>query len=227
MDRERSPDEFRLNVAVLSGYRDQLERLHQKWHMAEAVPLEILLTLPGVVVEGTVSAADAMKDWPVIRDTLDVAMRSLAKMREKEGQAMAEDLERNRLTIGDELEKIATRAPQAVESFRARLSERLKKVLAEFEVTLDPSDLLKEVAIFAERSDISEEIVRLRSHLKQFSSFMEIKESSGRKLEFLTQEMFREANTIGSKSGDVEIARGVIEIKAAIERIREMIQNIE
>ncbi len=102
-----------------------------------------------------------------------------------------------------------------------------RKVLAEFEVTLDPADLIREVSIFAERSDISEEIVRLRSHLEQFDELMEQPESSGRKLEFLTQEMFRETNTIGSKANDVEIARHVIEIKAAIERIREMIQNVE
>ncbi len=227
LDRVNSPDDFRLNDAVLTGYREQLERLHQKWHLAEAVPLEILLTLPGVVVEGTISAGDAMKDWPIIRDTLKDAMRSLAKMREKEGRAMAEDLQRNQVAIRDELERIATRAPQAVESYRARLSDRLNKVLAEFEVTLEPSDLIKEVAVYAERSDISEEIVRLRSHLEQFSSITQMEESLGRKMEFLTQEMLRETNTIGSKSGDVEIARGVIEVKAAIERIREMIQNVE
>jgi uncharacterized protein (TIGR00255 family) len=94
-------------------------------------------------------------------------------------------------------------------------------------VTHNPSDLIREVSIYAERSDISEEIVRLHSHLEQFDSLMVLPESSGRKLDFLTQEMFREANTIGSKSSDVQIARHVIEIKAAIERIREMIQNVE
>ena len=99
--------------------------------------------------------------------------------------------------------------------------------MAEYEVSLDPTDLIKEVALFAERSDISEEVVRLRSHFEQFESIMELPESSGRKLEFLTQEMFREANTIGSKANDVEIAGEVIEIKASLERIREMIQNVE
>ena len=94
-------------------------------------------------------------------------------------------------------------------------------------MTLDPADLIKEVSLFAERGDISEEIVRLRSHLDQFDAILALPESSGRKLEFLTQEMFREANTIGSKANDVEIARQVIEIKTAIERIREMIQNVE
>jgi uncharacterized protein (TIGR00255 family) len=104
---------------------------------------------------------------------------------------------------------------------------RSKRTLAELNVVLDPADVIKEVGLFSDRSDISEEVVRLRSHLDQFQATMELPESSGRKLDFLTQEMFREANTIGSKANDVEIARHVIEIKTAVERIREMIQNIE
>ncbi len=94
-------------------------------------------------------------------------------------------------------------------------------------MSLNPADLIREVSIYAERSDISEEIVRLHSHLEQFGGLMALPESTGRKLDFLTQEMFREANTIGSKSSDVQISRHVIEIKAAIERIREMVQNVE
>ena len=103
----------------------------------------------------------------------------------------------------------------------------MKKILSEHDITLEPADVIREITIFAERSDISEEIVRLRSHLEQFESIMGLDESSGRKLEFVIQEMFRETNTIGSKSSDVEIARSVIEIKTAIERLREMIQNVE
>jgi uncharacterized protein (TIGR00255 family) len=95
------------------------------------------------------------------------------------------------------------------------------------DVVLQPNDVIREVALFAERADVSEEIVRLRSHLEQFETIMQAPESAGRKLEFLTQEMLRETNTIGSKANDVEIARHVIEIKTAVERIREMIQNIE
>jgi uncharacterized protein (TIGR00255 family) len=99
--------------------------------------------------------------------------------------------------------------------------------LGELGVHLDPGDVIREVGLFTDRSDISEEIVRLRSHLDQFQETINLSESSGRKLDFLTQEMFRETNTIGSKANDVEIARHVIEIKTAVERVREMIQNIE
>jgi uncharacterized protein (TIGR00255 family) len=140
---------------------------------------------------------------------------------------MAADLQLNARTIAQELESIAARAPDIGDAYRARLEDRLKRVLAEYQLSLDPADLIKEVSIYAERTDISEEIVRLRSHLQQFDVMLAETESTGRKLEFLTQEMFREANTIGSKANDVQIARHVIEIKAAIERIREMIQNIE
>ncbi len=140
---------------------------------------------------------------------------------------MAADLKANCRVAAACLEEVQKRAPLVVEAYRTRLEERLKKTLAEYEVVLDPADLIKEVSLFAERGDISEEIVRLRSHLEQFDAIMDAPESSGRKLEFLTQEMLRETNTIGSKANDVEIARQVIEIKAAIERIREMIQNIE
>ncbi|MGC4003994.1 MAG: DUF1732 domain-containing protein [Pirellulales bacterium] len=103
----------------------------------------------------------------------------------------------------------------------------MKKALDEFQVALNPSDLLREISIFTERVDISEEIVRLRSHLDQFGDIANERESNGRKLEFLIQEMFREINTIGSKSTDVEIARRVIEMKTCVERLREMIQNVE
>jgi uncharacterized protein (TIGR00255 family) len=154
-------------------------------------------------------------------------MENLAKMRAAEGQAMATDLLANCRGIATGLDAIERRAPGMVEGYRNRLEERLKKLLADYKVTLDAGDLIKEVSLFAERSDISEEVVRLRSHLVQFESTMGMAESAGRKLEFLTQEMFREANTIGSKANDVEISQWVIEIKTAIERIREMIQNIE
>ncbi len=175
------------------------------------VPLEALLTLPGVVDDMCGVAADATADWPAIERTLQAALENLARMRCNEGQAMAADLTANCQSVAASLERIEKRAPLVVEDYRSRLFDRLKRTLAELEVTLDAADLIKEVGLFADRSDISEEIVRLRSHLEQFKATMELPESSGRKLDFLTQEMFRETNTIGSKANDVEIAREVIE----------------
>jgi len=227
IDRAVSPDDFKVNADVLDCYRRQLEALRSQWELAEPVSLEGLLLLPGVVDDGSNGAVDAADVWPVIGKALEQAMENLARMRTDEGRAMAADLKENCRIAAASLETIRQRAPLVVEAYRTRLEQRLNKTLAEYDVVLDPADVIKEVGLFAERGDISEELVRLQSHLDQFGAIMELPESAGRKLEFLTQEMFREANTIGSKGNDVEIAQHVIEIKTAIERIREMIQNIE
>jgi uncharacterized protein (TIGR00255 family) len=227
IDRAFSPTDFKINTDVLERYRSQLEPLKQQWNRSEPVALESLLMLPGVVDESALGRIDAAADWPLIGPAVEAALENLAHMRIEEGRAMAVDLQANCQMATSVLGAIQCRAPLVVEAGRTRIEERLKRILAEFEVTLNPSDVIKEVSLMADRGDISEEIVRLRSHLDQFATIMELPDSSGRKLEFLIQEMFREANTIGSKASDVEIARHVIEIKAAIERMREMIQNIE
>lgn len=227
VDRVRGSEDYQLNPAVLANYRRQLQELSDQWKLGEGVSLAQLLLLPGVVIENPTSPTEAEEEWPLVRDTLAAAMENLAQMRVDEGRAMAADLRTNCQAIGAELKQVEARAPLVVAAYRERLTDRLQATLAEFRVSLNPADLIKEVGLFAERSDISEEVVRLRSHLEQFDSIMELPESSGRKLEFLTQEMFRETNTIGSKANDVQIARHVIEIKASIERIREMIQNVE
>jgi uncharacterized protein (TIGR00255 family) len=122
---------------------------------------------------------------------------------------------------------IEQRAPQVVEAYRQRLADRLNGWLESHQVQITPADIVKEIGVFADRADISEEIVRLRSHLEQFHATLEAKDSNGRKLDFLVQEMFREVNTIGSKGNDVEISRRVVDMKTIIERLREMVQNVE
>ncbi len=227
VDRPVSADAYRLNTEVLTAYWRQLSELPSQWNFPRSSGLESLLALPGVVNEHAAASSHAQDDWPLISQALVAALDNLSHMRVDEGRAMAIDLKSNCGAITAELARIAERAPLMVDSYRSRLEERLNKVLADRGVTLNPADLIRELAIFAERADISEEIVRLRSHLEQFDALLNAPESSGRKLEFLIQEIFRETNTIGSKSTDVEIARHVIEIKAATERLREMIQNAE
>ena len=227
IDRSRAVDDYHLNAAVLAGYRQQLEELRKSWKATEPVGVDALLALPGVVNQNLNTPLDTAQDWPLVSEALQAAIDNMTAMRTEEGRAMAADLDANGRAIAVELDAIEARAPQVAEAYRGRLSERLAKTLAEYQITLNPSDLIREVSIYAERTDISEEIVRLRSHLEQFHATFALAESAGRKLEFLTQEMFRETNTIGSKANDVTIARHVIEIKAAIERIREMIQNVE
>ncbi len=228
VDRRCSPDDYRINVEVLERYRQQLVELGGKWRCQRVEPsLEALLPLPGVIDDSLAETVDAAADWPAIEGAMNAALQNLGRMRSDEGRAMAADLTANCRAIAESLGQIEQRAPLVVEDYRNRLLERLKRTLADLGAHLEPSDVIREVGLFTDRSDISEEIVRLRSHLDQFQQTMELPESSGRKLDFLTQEMFREANTIGSKANDVEIARHVIEIKTAVERIREMIQNIE
>ncbi len=227
VDRARTTDAGGINAALLDIYRQQLQQLFKQWKVADSLPWDSLLQLPGVVSEHQSSSAELAEDWPVIEAAIQAALANLAQMRGKEGQAMATDLSENCRQIASELTEVEALAPQVAESYRTRITERLQKNLEEFNIRLEPSDVIKEVSIFAERSDISEETVRLRSHLEQFGQLLAAAESSGRKLDFLTQEMFREANTIGSKANNVPISRHVIEIKAAIERIREMIQNVE
>jgi uncharacterized protein (TIGR00255 family) len=227
IERAQSPDAYKINVETLQRYRRQIEAIQRQANLSETVSLETLLLLPGVVDDQSIGGFDASEDWPIVSRTVQTALENLSRMRIDEGRAMADDLKANCLAIAAGLAEIEKRAPQVVEAYRQRLEERLKKILAEFHLELDKSDLVKEVSLMADRGDISEEIVRLRSHLEQFDAIMGLPESAGRKLEFLTQEMFREANTIGSKANDVEIARHVIETKTAIERIREMIQNVE
>jgi uncharacterized protein (TIGR00255 family) len=228
IDRRHSADDYRINVGVLESYRRQLVDVARNWQLNDAGPsLDALLPLPGVVDDASSAVADATADWPLVESALKAALANLGRMRTDEGSAMAPDLLANCRAVAQSLDGIERRAPAVVEDYRSRLLERLKRTLGDLGVHLEPGDVIREVGLFADRSDISEEIVRLRSHLDQFQQTVDLPESAGRKLDFLTQEMFREANTIGSKANDVEITRHVIEIKTAVERIREMIQNVE
>jgi len=227
VDRESSPDDFQLNEVVLASYYRQLREVGQRAGWAGDVRIDSVLTLPGVVAENAQHRLDAETVWPLVETTLTEALQSLSRMRADEGAAMGRDLHANCEAIVADLEQIEQRAPLVVEAYRKRLLERLNKLLEEFGLEIQPADVVREVGLFTDRSDISEEIVRLRSHLQQFESIARTEQASGRKLEFVIQEMQRETNTIGSKANDAEIARHVVEIKTAIERIREMIQNIE
>ncbi len=228
-ERAAGPQDFRINVTALRSYLAQIEAVRSELGLTERGDglLGQVLALPGVVPEPGSLSAHLEDDWPRIEKVLTAALDKLQAMRQEEGRAMAQELLAHRDTIAAHLDRIRTRIPLVATNYRDRLYERVRNLLGELNVQLDRNDLIKEVSIFAERSDIAEEVVRLASHLGQFHEMMKDKESPGRKLEFLTQEMFREANTIGSKAGDVEISKEVVEIKATLEKIRELVQNVE
>ena len=228
--RAFSSDDYQLNGEVLTGYIQQLRSLSDV--LGDSVPDQIdvnsLLVLPGVVSDSKQRTSDADELWPLIKSALDSALADHAKMRKTEGQAMADDLNAQVTEISEAADTISGLAPKVVEAYQTRLIERLNKLLAQHDVQVSPADVVREVGVFAERADISEEIVRLRSHLSQFREIMSSKEGgAGRKLEFMVQELLRETNTIGSKANDAEIAKHVVHVKTCIERIREMVQNVE
>ncbi|MEM9411949.1 MAG: YicC/YloC family endoribonuclease [Planctomycetota bacterium] len=212
--------QYSINTSQLNAYRQQLTELG---------PIEfspMLLSLPGVITE---NIDDSVKDeaWPVIEMAMNQALDAFVEMRSLEGQAMLDDMLQNCSAIEKNLGEIKELAPQVIESYSSRVTDRINRMLEEYEISVTPAELVKEIGVFTERVDISEEVVRLGCHVEQFRSVSNADQSSGRKLDFLTQELLRETNTIGSKANDAEIANRVIEIKTLIERIREMVQNVE
>jgi uncharacterized protein (TIGR00255 family) len=228
-ERQYSAQDFRINPVALRSYIGQLRGVAEELGLKDRgdVLLAQALTLPGVVAEPGSAAFALHEDWPLLQRVLEEALGQLQAMRQEEGRAMAQELLQLRDFIAGRLDKIRVRVPEVTSIFRDKILERVRAMLTEHDVEIDRSDLIKEVSIFAERSDIAEEVVRLASHLDQFQEMMNDPESPGRKLEFLTQEMFRETNTIGSKASDIQISRHVVEIKGTLEKIRELVQNIE
>lgn len=161
----------------------------------------------------------------VVLETLGGALRSFAAMRAREGESLLVDFIRRGENLHRQVEVIAARAPQVPANYRGQLMKRLRE--AGLELDLDDERVLREIALFADRCDVSEEITRLRSHLEQFAALLKSEGEIGRKAEFLLQEIGREVNTIGSKANDLAIARAVIELKNEVERVREQMANVE
>ncbi|NBR05224.1 MAG: YicC family protein [Planctomycetes bacterium] len=230
VNRVRETQEHSLRLDVLQGYLNQVSKVAQESnlpHEARCFLMGNVLHLPGIVPEGQIGAKTLDEDWPQIEKTLEIALEKLQAMRSTEGGVMGLELMALRNKIFEHLGSIKVLIPQVMDAYKERLLERVRKLLESTEAHVQPSDLIREVAIFAERSDIAEEVTRLDSHLEQFGKVLEQEEGAGRKLEFLTQEMVRETNTMGSKAADVKITRHVVEIKGDLERIRELIQNVE
>jgi uncharacterized protein (TIGR00255 family) len=221
--------DVRINSAALASYVQQVREIAKQIDLPDLGQsmLSQALLLPGVVPEPGSRTHQLHEDWPIIENSLGQALDHLQSMRKEEGSAMAQELLAHRDSVSRHLDVIRKMIPQVVTTFRDRLHERVRTLLSELDVQIDRNDLIREVSIFAERSDIAEEVVRLATHLDHFQEIMREKESPGRKLEFLTQEMFRETNTIGSKASDVEVSRQVVEIKGTLEKVRELIQNVE
>lgn len=214
-----------VNVAAIQQYLSQL-RAAVAGEAQVSIDLATLAMLPGVCQPHELTEDQREQNAAIVTRLANQALDRLVAMRSVEGQALAADLAARCDEIRVQAQAIRELAPRVVEEYRQRLTARIRQLLADG-AALAEQDLLKEVAIYAERSDISEELSRLDSHLAQFTSAMQSREPAGRKLEFIAQELLREANTIGSKAGDSQIARHTIEIKTAVDRIKEQVQNVE
>lgn len=206
---------------------EQLCALRDELRPGEDVPLSLLATVPDLF--GSVSGVDHDEARAAVLRATDAACEAVWAMRVNEGQALAEDLTRHLDTLEHERLQIEARAPELVREHRERLRARLERLLVDTEEvrgTLDAGRLEHEVALFADRADVSEELARLASHVAQARELLAGAAEAGKRLDFLLQEMSREANTIGSKSSDADLARRVIEVKAAISRMREQAQNV-
>ncbi|MFH1748398.1 MAG: YicC/YloC family endoribonuclease [Planctomycetota bacterium] len=215
-----------INTAAITRYVAQLREAAGN-DPGATIDLATLATLPGICQRRELTEEERARGWNTIKRLTTEALEGLIVMRATEGQALAADLKAHCKSIQARLQAVRSRVPHVKEDYHQRLASRVRELIAERNVQLAKEDLIKEVAIYAERSDISEELSRLDAHLEQFASLTVCDESSGRKLEFVAQEMLREANTIGSKASDSQVARDIIEIKAAIDRIKEQIQNVE
>jgi uncharacterized protein (TIGR00255 family) len=224
----------RVNDEALLTYLEHLETLHKRVAKEYGddkltINLTELLALPGVLQSDQDSQARLDAARPMLLRLLDRACDRLDAMRLTEGKALATDLARHRQVIRTRLDEVAQRAPQVVEEYHTRLRTRIDELLKRASLSVGEQDLIREVAIFAERSDIAEEVTRLSGHLTQFEQIVGTGdgEPAGRTLDFLSQEMLREANTIASKSNDGTISRAIVEVKGSIDRIKEQVQNIE
>ena len=215
--------EIKPNLPLASQYVEALKKIQTSLGLEGKVNIDSIIGLRDIIKVEPVTIDPAKES--LLLNIAESALASLQKMREEEGKYLQNDLSERIDTIEKHAEQIKTRQPEIIQEYKARLKEKIK--LLNDGIEIDESRLAQETAILADRCDITEEITRFVSHLKQFRKLFESTEPMGRKLEFITQEINREVNTMGSKSSDIQVGNLVIEIKSALEKIREQLQNIE
>lgn len=223
-NNEVKDEQIEINRFIAKGYIDALRGANEELNLADDLSLSHLIKLPDVFNVKKIIEDEELV-WSSVKIFAEEALDKFIKMRETEGEKMKADILERIDLVWRMVESVERRSPETVQNYRNKLFARLKEVLSDNNI--DEQRILFEAAVFAEKIAVDEETVRLKSHMQQFKALMESKEPVGRKLDFLVQEMNREANTIGSKSQDIEITKLVVDIKSEIEKIREQIQNIE
>ena len=221
---EESDSVIEVNLKTAEGYLSALRKANEELGLTDDITLSRLSKFPNIF---TVYKASADEDeiWNDVCLTAEEALDSFISMRETEGSRIKDDFKGRINYIEELVEIIEERSPQVNENYRERLYAKLKEILDD--KNIDESRILTETALFADKTAVDEETVRLRSHIDQFRSLLELDEPVGRKLDFLIQEFNREVNTIGSKAQDAEITKIVVELKSEIEKVREQVQNVE
>jgi len=213
-----------LDTSLARSYQEAMLTLQKELNAPGEITIGTILQAPGVM-RSPEHSMDAGEAWPILLQALAAALVELIKMREREGKHLAKDLIHRLKLLRKEIKEIRALYPDVVKKYRDALLERIEK--AGLNLPIDDERLLKEISFFADRSDISEELTRLESHLAQFAHHLRKNEPVGRTLEFITQEIFRELNTLGAKSNDAAISQHVVACKSELEKIREQIQNLE
>lgn len=214
-----------VNLPLVKNYYDLLIQLKDLFNLKEDITLDMMAGLKDVFIPLETLEDEITVLWEGLAGVLSNAIAALIDMRQKEGEVLGQDLTARLYLINEHLDEIDARAPQIVLEYQKRLVARIRELMDG--MVIDESRLSQEVAIMAEKSDITEEIVRFRSHIKQFFEMLKSPEAMGRKVDFLIQEMNREVNTIGSKSSDAQVSCHVIEIKSELAKLREQVQNLE
>ncbi len=217
-------DQVELDHSFLRSYLKVIRELKENYGIEGEVDLKTIITLPELL-DYHQPDVDQEKLFEKVRQALDMALQALIESRKIEGQGLCRDIHDKLSTLEVYRQELLVQAPKVVAAYQERLSKRITELTVGIEV--DQGRLAAEVAIFADKSDVTEELVRIESHLKQFNQILETTEPIGRRMDFLIQELNREINTVGSKASDITIAQLVINFKAELEKIREQIQNIE
>ncbi|MBM7685512.1 YicC/YloC family endoribonuclease [Defluviitalea raffinosedens] len=216
--------EISLNESLAEAYVKALKKIKENNDVIDDISVSLISKFPDVI---TINKKEDDKDflWGLLEKSLIEAFNAFILMREKEGSKLQKDLLEKSLKLEEHLSVIKERSPYLVQEYKIKLEKRLQEILPNH--SLDENRIAVEVALFADKCSIDEEIVRLESHISQFRDIITTEDVVGRKLDFLAQEMNREVNTIGSKANDLQITHSVVELKSEIEKIREQIQNLE
>lgn len=218
---------FGIDETALRAVLEKLKRIGDSAGINGQIDISSLLNLPGIIQPISPEEETAEQIRQVVLEISQKAIDKLKQMRAAEGSFLEADLKERCRVIKEVLDQIRLRSAVVLQEYAEKLKKRVDDLLSRAELSLDQESLAREVAVFADRSDISEEIARLDSHLQQFSQSCQSNDQAGRRLDFISQEMLREANTIASKASDMEIVRCVVDIKCQIDRIKEQVQNIE